>query len=198
MGPGPRRRPASGRARLWEAQPFYNRPHAEIADLFDTVYVSFDKGLGGIGAGVLAGPDEVIEQARVWRIRHGGELFVMWPYAVDALHGLTVELPAMASRLKKARALAADLVMLAGVEILPDPPQTPIFNILIDRSPVAFERARGQIAAHDDVWLFDRMWPTDTPDRARIAVCIGRQLVDVADGEIPALISRLRDVADAP
>jgi len=67
-------------ARLWEAQPFYGRPHAEIADLFDTVYVSFYKGLGGIGGCALAGPEEDIEQARVWRTRHGGLMYAMWPY----------------------------------------------------------------------------------------------------------------------
>ena len=36
-------------ARLWESQPFYGRPLAEIAGLFDTVYVSFYKELGGLG-----------------------------------------------------------------------------------------------------------------------------------------------------
>ncbi len=34
-------------ARLWESQPFYDRPHAEIAGLFDSVYVSFYKGWVG-------------------------------------------------------------------------------------------------------------------------------------------------------
>src|SRR4051812_48640512 len=34
-------------ARRWESAPFYGRPPAEIAGLFDSVYVSFYKGLGG-------------------------------------------------------------------------------------------------------------------------------------------------------
>ncbi|MGI8721690.1 MAG: threonine aldolase family protein [Geodermatophilaceae bacterium] len=181
-------------ARLWEAQPFYDRPHAEIADLFDTVYVSFNKGLAGIGGCVLAGPDEVIEQARVWRIRHGGELFAMWPFAIEALHGLQVELPAMANHLQKARALAAELAVLPGIQILPDPPQTPIFNVIVDRSQEALDRARQQVAAQDD-WLFDRMWPTDFPDRSRIEVAVGRQLDGFTDGEVSALISRRRGIA---
>ena len=41
-------------ARLWEAQPFYGRPHAEIAGLFDSVYVSLYKGLQGVRGAVLA------------------------------------------------------------------------------------------------------------------------------------------------
>jgi threonine aldolase len=35
-------------ARLWQAAPFYGRPHAEIAGLFDSTYVSFYKDLGGL------------------------------------------------------------------------------------------------------------------------------------------------------
>ena len=182
-------------ARLWEAQPFYDRPHAEIAALFDTVYVSFYKGLGGIGGCVLAGPGDVIEEARVWRTRHGGLQFAMWPYAVDALHGLRVEVPRMAGRLEQARVLAADLAVLTGVDIHPDPPQAPIFNVIIDGSPEALDRARHQIAVKDDVWLFDRMWPTDAADRTRIEIGVGRQVADFTDGEIVALVRRLQAVA---
>lgn len=36
-------------ARLWEVQPWLDRPLAAIAALADTVYVSFYKGLGGLG-----------------------------------------------------------------------------------------------------------------------------------------------------
>jgi threonine aldolase len=42
-------------ARLWECKPFYGRAHAEIVALFDTVYVSFYKTLGGIAGAVLPG-----------------------------------------------------------------------------------------------------------------------------------------------
>src|SRR5262249_27327174 len=40
-------------ARLWESQPFYGRSYAEIAALFDSVYVSFYKSLGGIAGSIL-------------------------------------------------------------------------------------------------------------------------------------------------
>jgi len=47
----------------------------------------------------------------------------------------------------------------------------------------------------DDVWLFDRMWPTDAPDRTRIEIGVGRQVADFTDGEIVALVRRLQAVA---
>jgi len=52
-------------ARLWEAQPFYGRPLAQIAAIFDTVYVSFYKGLGAPAGSMLLGDDDVIAEARL-------------------------------------------------------------------------------------------------------------------------------------
>lgn len=52
-------------ARLWEAAPFYDRSPAEVAALFDSVYVSFYKGVGAIAGAVLAGPAGMVAEARV-------------------------------------------------------------------------------------------------------------------------------------
>ncbi len=51
-------------ARLWDVHaPFYRRPYAEIAGLFDSAYVSFYKGLGGIAGATLAGPADLVAAA---------------------------------------------------------------------------------------------------------------------------------------
>ena len=84
-------------ARLWQCGPFYRRPLHEIAALFDTVYVSLYKDLGGLGGCVLAGPEDVIAEARVWRVRHGGRLVDVradgavggaWPRRAAAAHAV--------------------------------------------------------------------------------------------------------------
>ena len=51
-------------ARLWGCEPFYGRTLAEIAGLFDTVYVSLYKQLGGIAGCCLAGPEDVVAEVR--------------------------------------------------------------------------------------------------------------------------------------
>ncbi len=66
-------------ARLWQCAPFYQRTLAEIADLFDTVYVSF-KDLGAPAGAALTQTKVVIDEARVWQIRHGGRLFAAYPF----------------------------------------------------------------------------------------------------------------------
>ncbi len=61
-------------ARLWESQPFYGRSYAEICALFDSVYVSFYKTLNGITGAMLLGEASLIDEAKVWQRRHGGNL----------------------------------------------------------------------------------------------------------------------------
>lgn len=115
-------------ARLWESQPFYDRPLSEIAALFDSVYVSFYKGLEALAGAALAGPEDVIDEARRWRKRMGGTLFHLTPFAVSALVGLRDRLPRMAEYAAWARELATE-VSARGLRPYPEPPHTNTFLI---------------------------------------------------------------------
>ena len=67
------------RARIWEAAAGYGCPPGEVTALFDTVYVSFYKGLGSIGGCCVAGPADIVAEVREWRTRHGGTVFGLSP-----------------------------------------------------------------------------------------------------------------------
>ena len=54
-------------ARLLEIAPWYGRDPAEIAALFDSVYLSFYKGLGGLSGAMLLGTAPFLKQATPWR-----------------------------------------------------------------------------------------------------------------------------------
>ena len=63
------------------------RPYTcRVSALFDTVYVSFYKGIGALPGCCVAGPADVVAQVREWRHRLGGTLFALWPGAASA-HG---------------------------------------------------------------------------------------------------------------
>src|SRR6185437_1694219 len=111
-------------ARLWESGPYYGRSYAEIAALFDTVYVSFYKGIGGIAGATLAGPADFIAEARVWQRRHGGNLVQLYPYVIAAREGLRLRLPRFAGYHERALRIAQALGEVPGVIIKPTPPQT--------------------------------------------------------------------------
>lgn len=93
-------------ARLWECTTHFGRTLPEIAALADTVYVSFYKSLEGIGGAALAGPAELVEEARTWRHRYGGQVFQQFPTALAALHGLETVLPLLPSYVAKAQEVA--------------------------------------------------------------------------------------------
>jgi len=101
---------------LWEAAPFYDRSHAEIAALFDSVYVSFYKGLGALAGAILAGPAPFREQARVW-------------LALSARYAFEGNFSKMPSYRERALEVATALKGLDGVDIVPDPPHTNMFHI---------------------------------------------------------------------
>jgi threonine aldolase len=117
-------------ARLWESQHFYGRSYAQIAALADSVYVSFYKGLGAMAGAVLAGPEDLVAQARRWRSRHGGTLFTLVPYAVRGPRTGCEAAAADGGLWTRARELASGLDGLAASGCLPQPPQTNAFRNL--------------------------------------------------------------------
>ena len=118
-------------ARLWESQPFYGRPLDEVAALFDSVYVSFYKGLGAMAGACVAADQDVADELRLWRTRMGGTVFTMTPYALGGLVGLRTELPRMAEYLAGARAMAEALTA-RGLRVQPAVPQTCTFEVYAD------------------------------------------------------------------
>jgi threonine aldolase len=133
-------------ARLWECQPFYGRSYAEIAGLFDTVYVSFYKGLRGISGAVLAGSADFIREARIWLRRLGGNLYHLWPYVLAAREGLHHKLPRMGEYHTHAVEIAQALGSVPGVELTPNPPHTNMMHVFLKGDPEKLLAARDAIA----------------------------------------------------
>jgi threonine aldolase len=121
-------------ARIWESQTYWDRPLDEIAGLVDSIYVSFYKGLEGLSGAALAGPEDLVDQARTWRRRMGGTLVSLTPYAVSALAGLERRLPRMGEYVAWARSLAREL-SARGLKVAPDPPHTNTFLVFAHGDP---------------------------------------------------------------
>ena len=81
-------------ARLWEVQPFYCAGHGkslrDIGALFDSVYVSFYKGLGGASGAMLCGAGDFICAAKTWQTKLGGSVFSSTPHWLDAKEQLRI------------------------------------------------------------------------------------------------------------
>jgi threonine aldolase len=178
-------------ARLWECTPFYDRTPAAIAALFDTVYVSFYKGLGGLAGCCLAGPADVVAEAREWRSRHGGTLFALWPYAASALSGLRLRLPRMPSYVERAIEIATALRDLPGVEVVPDPPQTPMMHLLLDVDLEDFRERARRLASEDGIWTWPEVAATGSPHRHRAELTVGDATMRIPVAEVREIVARL-------
>ena len=138
-------------ARLWECGPAYGRPLAEIAALFDTVYVSLYKKLGGLSGCCLAGTEDTAAEVREWRRRHGGTLFALWPYAASDLAALRARLPRMAAYHEHAVAIGAALRNVPGVQVVPDPPQTSMMHLRLGIDATQLKEAAHRVARDEDL-----------------------------------------------
>ena len=178
-------------ARLWESAAGYGKPPAEIAALFDTVYVSFYKGLGALPGCCVSGPEDVVAEVREWRHRMGGTLFGLWPNAASALSCLARRLPMMPRYLSHTRAIANALRDLPGVTIIPDPPQTPMLHLLLRTSAEYFAAAARRLANERGVWTWPAAMSTPDPGTQRVELGVGDATLALQPGEVREIISAL-------
>jgi threonine aldolase len=164
-------------ARLWESQPHLGHDLAEIAALADSVYVSFYKGLGGLAGAVVAGPEDVVDEARRWRHRHGGTLFSMTPYALAGLRGLRTLLPQMGAFHERAVELAAAL-QERGLAIHPTPPQTTAFQVHVAMAADDINERIVTVLEEDHVALVQPMSPGRFPGTAWTEFTVGAGTLD--------------------
>ncbi|MER6609979.1 aminotransferase class I/II-fold pyridoxal phosphate-dependent enzyme [Streptomyces sp. NPDC000927] len=173
-------------ARLWECAPHFGRELPEIAALADSVYVSFYKTLGGLSGAALAGPESLIEEARAWRHRYGGQLFQQFPAALAALIGLDRELPLLPSYVAQAKVVAealAEGLTAAGVgwfRVHPEPPHTHQFQLWLPYGANALTEASTRQAEETGTALFHgwHSTPAGPPGVAFTEVSVGREALE--------------------
>ena len=178
-------------ARLWESTPYYKRSPAEIAALFDSVYVSFYKGLGGITGCCVAGEKDLIDEVSTWRTRHGGRLFGLWPYAASAMTGLERHLPMMPKYYRHAVAIGKALQDLPGVEVLPYPVQSPMMHLRLNVSVKELRERALAIAREEKIWTFARPFVSEGASLQRIEFTVGDTTLAFKPAEVCALVERL-------
>lgn len=141
-------------ARIWESQPFLGRSLPDIAALFDSLYVSLYKVVGGLAGSVLLGPASLIAEARIWRARLGQVLPGDYPFHLAALTGLRDRLPLVPGFVEKARSVARALSAIEEVRVTPDPPHTNTFQVILPGVPEKMAVARDEVARRTGLWLY--------------------------------------------
>lgn len=192
-------------ARLWETTVHFGRPLAEIADLADSVYVSFYKSLQAFGGAALAGPKTLIDEAKTWRHRYGGAVFQQFPTVLSALAGLERELPRLPEYVTHARVVAAALregLAEAGVpwaRVHPEVPHTFDFQVWLPYGVDELSEAAIRQSEETGTALFIHPWGVKGPGLSMTEVNVRGAALEwtAADVKTAAadFVARLREVS---
>jgi threonine aldolase len=169
-------------ARLFNAAVARGRPAAEHARHFDTVCVCFSKGLGAPFGAVLAGSEELMEQARLEKHRFGGAMRQAGVVAASGLYALRHHIDRLADDHARARRLAEGLAA-SGVGVRSDRVETNFVQVQMGPDPPEAVRA---LEEHG-VLLSGTLEPTVF--RAVTHLDIGDQEVEAAIERIPRALA---------
>ena len=126
-------------ARLFETLPYYGKSAAEICALFDSVYISFYKGIGGIAGAILAGSEDFTRQSKIWKRRHGGDLISLYPYIITADYYFRQKAHKMQQYYEGAKELAILVNQCHAVHTLPAEPVSNMFHMHFEMSKARIE-----------------------------------------------------------
>lgn len=119
-------------ARLYEILPYYQKTAAEVCALFDSVYVSFYKTIGGVAGAILAGDKSMTEKSKVWKRRHGGDLISLYPYILTSQHYFKARIGKMERYYRDAVELAERFNACHRVTTRPSVPVSNMFHVHFD------------------------------------------------------------------
>ena len=185
-------------ARLWESRAFY-APHqyADICAGFDSVYVSFYKGIGGLAGAMLLGEIDLIAEARLWQRRHGGNLVQQHPFVASAAMRFDERINRMPSYYVRTQQFAKTMASIEGIMVNPKTVQTNMLHLHFPVSVTALEAARDHIALEDQCWLGNPRAALDVPGWSAMEIYAGESLMLQSDDVVAAKFTKLLMLARA-
>ena len=182
-------------ARLWETASFYRKSYREICQNFDSVYVSFYKGIGAMTGAMLLGRAEFVAESRVWLRRFGGNLFQLHPFVASAAMRFDDALAQMPKYFERAKEVYEILKNVEGISFCPNPPQINLFHLYINRAAEKLNAARDRIAEKDKIWAANRFQTTALEDLSYTEIYVGEGLLQIEDKELLNTYSKLVELS---
>ena len=181
-------------ARLWECAAWFGKTYVEIATGFDSVYVSCYKGIGGLSGAVLAGSDDFIAQARLWRRRMGGTLHHLSPMVASAAMRFDERLALMPALYQRALELTAGLRPLPFLRVNPTPVHTNLFHLYFQAPAEVVMNARDRLAVETRSWLVGNVRAAEVPGWSVTEIYVGDRLLGIDSARVVALFARLGEM----
>lgn len=179
-------------ARLLEVLPYYEKSAAEVCALFDSVYISFYKGLGGIAGAILAGEQRFIDQSKVWKRRHGGDLISLYPYILSADYYYEKRAANMGRYYADARALATRFNTCDGVSTVPTVPVSNMFHVHAALPIERMSAILAEVHRETGIGVTGRLKALDG-DRCAFEISLGDQYGLLPQEEIDRVFALLQE-----
>jgi len=183
-------------ARIFEASAGYGLALSELAKPFDSVYISFYKGLGGISGAMLLGSSTFCAEARKWLRRFGGNLYTLAPYAASGWSGYKRHVKGKgrgATFEEKQEKLVRIVKHLSNMEDVssilsfdPPTPETNMFHGLLRASAKECLEASNKVEEQSGICVLSRVRDIDETDPA--FDCGFRSKFELAMGDTNFLI----------
>lgn len=170
-------------ARLYETLPYYQKSADQICKLFDSVYVSLYKGIGGIAGAILAGDEAFSNESKVWKRRHGGDLISLYPYILSADYYFKQRLHKMEQYYEQAKELAGLYNQCHNVATKPLEPVSNMFHVHFDMPKEKLERILMTIYKETGIGLTSNI--RESGDKTcYYEVSLGDRYADIPKAEI--------------
>ena len=182
-------------ARIWETRAFYRKSYRKICENFDSIYVSFYKGIGALTGAMLLGKADFISEARVWLRRFGGNLFQLHPYVASAARRFDYALKQMPKYFERAKNAFEILKNIEGISFCPNPPQVNMFHLYFNRSAEKLTVARDKIAEQDKIWAANNFQETSLENMCYTEIYVGEGLLQISDDELKETFVKLQQLA---
>jgi threonine aldolase len=178
-------------ARLLEILPYYQKTAREVCSLFDSVYVSVYKGIGGIAGAILAGNQDFTEQSKIWKRRHGGDLISLYPYILSADHYFDERSEKMGQYHEEAKELADLFNSCHGISTLPQKPVANMFHVHFDGSKEKLEPILADL--YEDTGVGLTSYLRETGKGCNYEVSIGDQYAKVPKDDLKKVFLKLNE-----
>jgi threonine aldolase len=182
-------------ARLWETKSFYRKSYAAICKNFDSVYISFYKGIGALTGAMLVGRAEFIDESRIWLRRFGGNLYQLHPFVASAAMRFDLALEQMPKYFKRTKEIYELLKNIEGISFCPNPPQINMFHLYFDTAAEKLTQARDRIAGEDKIWTANRFSETALENQCYTEIYVGENLLEIEDELLINTFSKLIELS---
>ena len=152
-------------ARIWEALAGYQkadptRTYAQLCANFDSIYVSFYKGIGAMTGSMLFGTKVFVGQAKIWQRRFGGNLFTQVPYYTHAALMYRLHGSSFGKNFERAQGIVSTIssqVTDSRLRFVPPVPETGMVHVYLKCTVAEAEKASKSVEAKTGIRVFAKM-----------------------------------------